>query len=59
MGFKEDTCGDEHWVLYAINESLNSTSETSDVLYSGLLNIIIIIIIIKTNDKGKKKKQQH
>ena len=35
MGIKEGTCGDEHWVLYATDELLNSTSETNDVLYVG------------------------
>ena len=35
MGIKEGTCGDEHWVLYATNESLNSASKTNDVLYGG------------------------
>ena len=35
MGIKEGTCGDEHWVLYATNESLNTTSKTNDVLYAG------------------------
>ena len=34
MGIKEGTCCDEHWVLYATNESLNTTSKTNDVLYS-------------------------
>ena len=32
MGIKEDTC-DEHWVLHASDESLNSTPETSITLY--------------------------
>jgi len=32
---KEGTCCDEHWVLYATNESLNTTSKTNDVLYKG------------------------
>ena len=35
MGIKEGTCCDEHWVLYATNESLNTTSKTNDVLYVG------------------------
>ena len=35
MGIKEGTCGDEHWVLYATNESLNTASKTNDVLYVG------------------------
>ena len=35
MGIKEGTCCDEHWVLYAANESLNTTSKTNDVLYVG------------------------
>ena len=26
-GIREDTCWDEHWVLYAGDESLNSTPE--------------------------------
>lgn len=35
MGSEEGMCGDEHWVLYVTNESLNAPSETNDVLYSG------------------------
>lgn len=35
MGFKKGTWCDEHWVLYATNELLNSTPETNDVLYVG------------------------
>ena len=35
MGIKEGMCCDEHWVLYTTNESLNTTSKTNDVLYSG------------------------
>ena len=35
MGIKEGACCDEHWVLYATNESLNTTSKTNDALYSG------------------------
>lgn len=37
MGIKEGTFCDKHWVLYSTNESLNSTSTTNDVLYSGQL----------------------
>ena len=33
MGSKEGTYCMVHWVLYAINESSNFTSETSGVLY--------------------------
>ena len=35
MGIKEGTWCNEHWVLYATDESLNSTSETNKVLYVG------------------------
>ena len=35
MGIKEGTCGDEHWVLYTTNESLNTTSKTNDAPYAG------------------------
>ena len=35
MGIKEGTCCDENRVLYATNESLNTTSKTNDVLFSG------------------------
>ena len=31
MGIKEGTCGDEHWVFYANNESWNTT-KTNEVL---------------------------
>ena len=33
MGIKEGTCCDEHWTLYVIDESLNSTPETNHALY--------------------------
>ena len=33
MGRKEGTYCMVHWVLFATNESLKFTSETSDVLY--------------------------
>ena len=32
MGIKEGTC-DEHWVLYATDESLNSSPEPNGTLY--------------------------
>lgn len=35
MGIKEGTCGDEPWVLYVTNGSLNTTSKTNDELYAG------------------------
>lgn len=34
MGIQEGTCWDEHWVLYAADEPLNTTSKT-DGLYVG------------------------
>ena len=33
-GIKEDTCWDEHWVLYIGDESLESTPEIIIVLYA-------------------------
>ena len=33
MGIKEGTCHVEHCVLYKIDESLTSTSETNNTLY--------------------------
>ena len=33
MGIKEGTYCMEHWLLYANNESWNTTSKTKDVLY--------------------------
>ena len=33
MDIKEGTYCVEHWVLYANNESWNTTSKTNDVLY--------------------------
>ena len=33
MGIKEGTYCMEHWVLYANNESWNTTSKTNDELY--------------------------
>ena len=38
MGIEEDTC-DEHWVLYASDESLNSTPETTIALYANWLEL--------------------
>ena len=35
---KEGTC-DEHWVLYAIDESLNSTPEPNIALYVNYENL--------------------
>ena len=32
-GIKEGTWCDEHWVFYATEESLNSTSETNNTFY--------------------------
>ena len=32
MGIKEGTC-DEHWVVYVSDESLNSTPETTIMLF--------------------------
>ena len=32
MGIKEGTWSDEHWVLYATDESLNSTHKTNNTL---------------------------
>ena len=33
MGIKEGMWCHEHWVLYATDESLNSTHETNNILY--------------------------
>ena len=33
IGIKENTCWDEHGVLYVNDESLNSTPETNIALY--------------------------
>ena len=33
MGIKEGIGCHEHWVLYATDESLNSTSETNNIVY--------------------------
>lgn len=40
MGIKEGMCGDGHWMLYATNESLNTTSKTNDAFYVSQLTII-------------------
>ena len=34
MGIKEGMRCDKHWVLYATDKLLNTTSETNDVLYA-------------------------
>lgn len=46
MCIKEGTHCMEHWVLYANNESWNTTSKTNNVEYGNKCNIIVIIIII-------------
>ena len=33
LSIKEGTCGDEHWVLYVSDESLNSAHEANITLY--------------------------
>ena len=33
MGIKEGIYGDEHWVLYVSDESINSTPEINITLY--------------------------
>ena len=33
VGIKEGTCWNEHWVLCATEESLNSTPETNNTFY--------------------------
>lgn len=35
MGIKESMRRDERWVLYITDESLNTTSETKEVLHVG------------------------
>jgi len=35
MGIEEATSRDEHWVLYASDELLNSAYETNNALYVG------------------------
>ena len=35
MGIKEGTWYDEHWVFYATDKLLETTSESNDVLYFG------------------------
>ena len=34
MGIEEDTCWDEHWVLYVSGESWESTLKTKSTLYT-------------------------
>ena len=40
MGIKEGTWWNEHWVSYATDESLNSTSETNNTLYVNWFQIL-------------------
>lgn len=35
IGPEEGRCGDKHWVLHSTNESVNTASETNDVVYVG------------------------
>ena len=37
MGTKENTCCDEHWVLYVSDESMNYIPETNIALYVNYL----------------------
>ena len=46
-GIKEGTCKDEHWVLYASDESLNSIPETNKHCMLTNLNL--------NKNLGKKK----
>ena len=48
-GIKEDTCWDEHWVLYTGDESLDSTPKS--LLYYMLTNLDV-------NQKEKKKSNE-
>ena len=34
MDIEEDTCWDEHWVLYVSDESQESTTKTKSTLYT-------------------------
>ena len=45
MHIKDDTCLDEHWVLYVSDESLGSTPETNTTLHvNSSLNTYILKI---------------
>lgn len=39
MGIIEDTCYEEHWVLYLSNESLNFTPEADIALFVNQLEV--------------------
>ena len=41
MGIKEDTCCDEHWVMYGSIESLHCTPKTNVKLYVNYTGIKI------------------
>ena len=41
MGIKEDTCCDEHWVIYGTVKSLYCTPETNVILYISYTGIKI------------------
>ena len=53
MRIKESTCCDEHWVMFAIAESVYCTLETNITL---CVNYTVIIIKWnKTNDNSQKR----
>ena len=53
-GIKEGIGCDEHWVLYATNELLKTSSETNDVLHVGKLNLDKIFKLKKKDTIGIK-----
>ena len=53
MGIKEGTCWDEHWVLYVGDGSINSTPETTIILYVNYLGCKFKKLF------SKKKKRTH
>ena len=47
MGIEEGTCWDEYWMLYASDDSCNSTPKTKSTLYTLLANLTINYIFEK------------
>ena len=53
MGIEEDTCWDEHWVLYISNESWESTPKTKSTLYTLYVRQLDNILIKYKNKSNK------
>ena len=55
---KENTCCDEHWVLYISDESVNSTPELNIPLHVNYLEFLkILFIFLRDRERAMENKQ--